>query len=65
MIVQLNLDQKKSLSGFFNNIAVAWFGATFISPALKSEIAVLTFLSYFANIIISLYISLYLLRKKR
>lgn len=64
MIILLNQDQKKSLSSFFNNVAVAWFVVTFITPAIKPEIGLLTFLVYIVNIIGNIYLSLYLLGKE-
>ena len=64
MIILLNLDQKKSLSTFFNNVAVAWFVITFITPAIKPEIGLLTYLVYIVNILSNIYFSLYLLRKE-
>lgn len=59
----LTSGQKQSLSTFFNNIAVAWFVAIFITPTLISNVKLLTIIAYAVNMIVALYLSLFLLKE--
>ncbi len=63
--MKLNSFQKEALSSFFNNIAVAWFIAAFITPVISSEIKALTTLQFIVNMMGALYISLFLLKEER
>lgn len=65
MKVILNFSQKKSLSSFFNNIAVGWFIAGIVAPSLTLEFDLLTLTKVIANILLNLYLSLILLREER
>lgn len=65
MNINLNTKQRESLSSFFNNIAVAWFVALFVVPKISREFDVLTVIRFIANIIGTLTISLYFLRKEK
>ncbi len=65
MIKRLDRSQKEALSNFFNNIAVAWFIAIFVSPSLASGFSWLTFIAYSFNMIGALYISMALLKEEK
>jgi len=39
MQFSLNLEQAKSLSNFFSNMAVAWFVAAFVAPSRLLDLA--------------------------
>lgn len=58
MRITLNLAQRRSLSTFFNNIAVAWFGAAFITPSIELSFNPLTIIKFLVNMIAALYLSL-------
>lgn len=62
MNILLNLSQKKALSNFFSNVAVAWFVALFITPSIR-DIDPLTVLRFIANMVFALYLSLFLLKE--
>ena len=64
MATSLNLEQRKALSSFFIGIAIAWFVGLFVAPKLSDAFDTLTITRYIVNIISTLYISLYLLRRK-
>lgn len=54
-----NPSQRKALSQFFNNIAVAWFVVAFATPNLATQFHMLTLLGYIINMIGALYIALW------
>ena len=62
MKIILNSEQSKSLSSFFNNIAVAWFVAAFVTPNVLAQFYPLNLLLYFANMIGALLLSLLFLK---
>lgn len=65
MKVLLNLEQKKSLSSFFNSLAVGWFLALFATPNIAESFNPLTLVIYLVNMIGALYISLFLLKEAK
>lgn len=62
--IVLNKEQKQSVSLFFNNIAVGWFVAVFVTPSFTS-INLLTSSIYFVSMIVALIISLSFLREEK
>ena len=60
----LNLEQRKSLSLFFNNVAVGWFISGIIAPSLIREFDPLTPLKVIVNILSALYLSLVLVKEE-
>lgn len=65
MRVTLNFSQRKALSSFFINVAVAWFVGAFVTPQIASDFTPLTLIRFLANMLVSLYISLRLLQEER
>lgn len=63
MKVRLNFEQRKSLSGFFSSLSIAWFIAIFATPSIVKDFNLLTTLMYIVNMIGALYISLWLLKE--
>ena len=63
MRVFVNASQKRALSSFFSNVAVAWFVGAFVTPVISSEFTLLTIIRYLVNMIIALYLALYLLKE--
>lgn len=53
------------VSGFFSNVAVAWFVGLFVAPRLSSEFDALTMVRYGVNMIGTLFISLLLLKEEK
>lgn len=64
MKLSLNLEQRKVLSSFLNSLAVAWFVAAFITPSLEPEVSALTYLTYIANMVFALYLSIAFLKEE-
>ena len=64
MKINLNLEQRKSLSEFLNAIAAGWFSALFIVPNINPHVAWLTYIIYIVNIMLALTGSLVLLKEK-
>lgn len=64
MEVSLNSSQRKALSSFFNNVAVAWFVGAFVTPQITPEFGPLTILRYLGNMIITLYFAMFLLKEE-
>lgn len=62
--ILLNSSQRKALSQFFNNIAVGWFVAAFVTPNLASQFQLLTLIGYLINMIGALYISLWFINEE-
>lgn len=63
MKIEFNFSQRKALSSFFNNIAVAWFIGAFVTPQIVTSLDPLTLLRYLANMVLALYISLLCLKE--
>lgn len=61
-MIILNFEQRKALSNFCINIAVAWFVAIFATPSITDEIDWLLLIRYCANIILALVIGIYFLK---
>ncbi|OGK16412.1 hypothetical protein A2774_03070 [Candidatus Roizmanbacteria bacterium RIFCSPHIGHO2_01_FULL_39_12c] len=57
-MLDLSLDQKKSLSQFFSNMAVLFFGAALISPAVVNFLSVIELIKYLIVGILFLLMSL-------
>lgn len=64
MKLPLNYSQKKVLSSFFINVAVAWFVAAFVTPEITSELNILTLFRYLANMILALFLALLFLKEE-
>lgn len=60
----LNSSQKKELSTFFNNIAVAYFIGIFVVPQLSLEFDILDVIRYIILGIFSLFIALLFLQEE-
>lgn len=58
MRLDLNIEQQKSLAGFFSNISVAWFIAAFVTPTSIENL-----IKFMVYGIFSLYSSLLILRR--
>jgi len=61
----LNQKQQESLSSFFSNVAVGWFTAAFIVVSVSKDTTWLILFKFIANMIGSLYISLWLLKERK
>lgn len=66
---RLNMEQRKSLSNFFNGLAVAWAVAVFVGPNVNLSknliVSLLTIGIYIVNMVVALGISLYLIREPK
>lgn len=65
MKITFNFDQRKSLSSFFNSIAVAWFVALFIPPTITPYFNPLITVTQFVNMLGALYLSLFIIEKEK
>lgn len=62
MKMEINSSQKKAISGFFVNIAVAWFVGAFVTPKISPDFDTLTLIRYLANMIGAIVLALFFLK---